>query len=93
MTRITSILVFLFSHLIEQYAVKMQEAVESLKGKLAEIGGHLQKLRWEAQDAGSQQLANDIAHAIDAIAWAAGIYSAGANVQDPQTEQNAPEIP
>ncbi len=60
----------------------MQEAVESLKGKLAEIGGHLQKLRWEAQDAGSQQLANDIAHAIDAIAWAAGIYSAGANVQE-----------
>jgi len=49
---------------------------------LADIGGQLQKLRWEAQDEGLIDTARNIAHAIDAVAWAAGIYSADANVVD-----------
>jgi hypothetical protein len=47
--------------------------------RLAEIGGELQQLRWEAQDLGQIDLARDIAVAIDAIAWAAGIYNYDAN--------------
>lgn len=51
-----------------------------LTERLAEIGGQLQRLRWEALDAGQPDMARDIAHAIDAVAWAAGVYSAGANI-------------
>jgi hypothetical protein len=46
------------------------------------LGGQLQKLRWEALDSGLSDSARDIAHAIEAVAWAAGIYCAGANIVD-----------
>ncbi len=69
----------------------------SLTERLAELGGQLQKLRWEALDLGEGDLATDIAHAIEAIAWAAGIYAAGANVIDrpdaPQLQAEARIIP
>lgn len=58
----------------------MRHSSTPLTERLAEIGGELQKLRWEAQDAGQERLARDIAHAIDAIAWAAGIYNSDANI-------------
>lgn len=51
-----------------------------LQEKLAEIGGQLQKLRWEAQEQGNPDLARNIALAVDAIAWAAGIYAPDNNV-------------
>lgn len=60
----------------------MSQASIPLINRLAEIGGNLQKLRWEAQDAGLPGLAGDIANAIEAIAWAAGIYTPSANVMD-----------
>ena len=58
----------------------MRIAANPLTERLAEIGGQLQKLRWEALDSGYQEMAQDIAHAIEAVAWAAGIYAAGANI-------------
>ncbi len=60
----------------------MRTASNPLTERLADIGGQLQKPRWEALDTGMPNLARDIAHAIEAIAWAAGIYSAGANIID-----------
>ncbi len=51
-----------------------------LQEKLAEIGGQLQKLRWEALDQGDAELARNIALAVDAIAWAAGVYAPDNNV-------------
>jgi len=60
----------------------MPVATTSLSERLAELGGQLQKLRWEALDNGQADTARDIAHAIEAVAWAAGIYSAGANIVD-----------
>lgn|GEM_PF-1599861 len=60
----------------------MRASISPLTERLADIGGHLQKLRWEALDTGFPDTARDIAHAIDAVAWAAGIYNAGANVVD-----------
>ncbi len=60
----------------------MPIAATSLIERLAELGGQLQKLRWEALDGGLSDTARDIAHAIEAVAWAAGIYSAGANIVD-----------
>lgn len=65
-----------------------------LTERLADIGGQLQRLRWEAQDEGLADTARDIAHAIDAVAWAAGIYSPGANIVDrPGTARPQREIP
>lgn len=60
--------------------------------RLAEIGGQLQKLRWEAVDAGLSDLALDIAHAIEAVAWAAGIYIEGANVVEHPGGKEIPPI-
>ena len=60
----------------------MGKITNSLTERLADIGGQLQKLRWEAQDTGQTELARDIAHAIEAIAWAAGVYTADGNVID-----------
>lgn len=60
----------------------MRPTSTPLTERLAEIGGHLQKLRWEALDTGFPDMALDIAHAIEAVAWAAGIYSAGSNIVD-----------
>lgn len=60
----------------------MAATTHSLTERLADIGGQLQKLRWEAQDQGLTETVRDIAHAIDAVAWAAGIYSPGANIVD-----------
>lgn len=60
----------------------MPSISQPLIERLADIGGQLQKLRWEALDEGLPDTARDIAHAIDAVAWAAGIYSAGANIVD-----------
>lgn len=54
-----------------------------LQEKLAEIGGQLQKLRWEALDQGDADLARNIALAVDAIAWAAGVYAPDNNVVEP----------
>lgn len=54
-----------------------------LQERLAEIGGQLQKLRWDAQDQGDAELARNIALAVDAIAWAAGIYAPDHNVVEP----------
>lgn len=48
--------------------------------RLAEIGGTLQKLRWEALDSNLPDMASNIAHAIEAIAWAAGISASDGNV-------------
>ena len=75
----------------------MRIASTPLTERLADIGGQLQKLRWEALDTGFPDMAGDIAHAIEAVAWAAGIYSAEANVVDrpgdaPQT-QSVPAQP
>lgn len=61
----------------------------SLTERLAELGGQLQKLRWEALDSGQRDTARDIAHAIEAVAWAAGIYCAGANIVDPPGKGSA----
>lgn len=58
----------------------MRAETTPLTTRLAEIGGHLQKLRWEALDAGFADLARNIAHAIDAVAWAAGINAQDGNV-------------
>ena len=58
-----------------------------LQEKLAEIGGQLQKLRWEAQEQGNPDLARNIALAVDAIAWAAGIYAPDNNVVESPTAQ------
>ena len=58
----------------------MHHSSTPITERLAEIGGQLQKLRWEALDIGQNQLAQDITHAIDAIAWAAGIYHPDANI-------------
>lgn len=55
-----------------------------LREKLAEIGGQLQKLRWEAVDQGDAEQARNIALAVDAIAWAAGIYAPDNNIVEPQ---------
>lgn len=68
-----------------------------LSERLAEIGGQLQKLRWEALDIGQEQMAQDIAHAIDAIAWAAGIYTPYTNIVErpnitPSAGGQIPEI-
>lgn len=60
----------------------MRTTSNSLTERLADIGGQLQKLRWEALDAGMADMVRNIAHAIEAVAWAAGIYSAGANIID-----------
>lgn len=60
----------------------MRTTSNPLIERLADIGGQLQKLRWEAVDAGMADMARDIAHAVEAVAWAAGIYSAGSNVID-----------
>ncbi len=60
----------------------MRRAVSPVTERLADIGGQLQKLRWDALDAGMPDVATDIAHAIEAVAWAAGIYSVGANIVD-----------
>ncbi len=69
----------------------MPIAATSLLERLAELGGQLQKLRWEALDGGLSDTARDIAHAIEAVAWAAGIYSAGANIVDrPGMPSNMP---
>lgn len=71
----------------------MSAAPGLLTIRLAEIGGQLQKLRWEAIDAGLSDLALDIAHAIEAVAWAAGIYTEGANVvEHPGGKKNRPII-
>lgn len=67
----------------------MKHSLNPLAERLAEIGGQLQKLRWEALDAGETILATDIAHAIEAVAWAAGIYASGANVVEPPGRQNS----
>lgn len=56
---------------------------DSLTERLAAIGGQLQRLRWEALEQEAPELAENIAHAIDAVAWAAGIYSSTANIVDP----------
>lgn len=65
----------------------MRPSTDPLADRLAEIGGLLQKLRWEALDGGLPDMARDIAHAIEAIAWAAGISCPGGNIvnrpQDP----------
>ncbi|MFZ5836179.1 MAG: hypothetical protein ACOY2B_12475 [Pseudomonadota bacterium] len=58
----------------------MRIAANPLTERIAEIGGQLQRLRWEALDMGYPEMARDIAHAIEAVAWAAGIYAAGANI-------------
>lgn len=60
----------------------MRATSNPLAERLADIGGQLQKLRWEALDAGMADMVHNIAHAIEAVAWAAGIYSAGANIID-----------
>lgn len=60
----------------------MRVTSNPLTERLADIGGQLQKLRWEALDTGFPDMARDIAHSIEAVAWAAGIYSAGANIID-----------
>lgn len=65
----------------------MNESSLPLVSRLADIGGQLQKLRWEAVDAGHVDMARDIAHAIEAIAWAAGIYTQGANVVERPGDQ------
>lgn len=72
----------------------MSKSPDMLTNKLAEIGGNLQKIRWEAIDMGYPELAADIANAIEAIAWAAGIYTPGANVVDRHAvvSEHAPEI-
>lgn len=69
----------------------MPKFPEMLTNRLAEIGGNLQKIRWEAIDMGYPELAVDIAFAIDAIAWAAGIYTLGANVVDRHAVALVPE--
>lgn len=75
----------------------MGRASIPLTERLAEIGGALQKIRWEALDMGYINLAKDIAHAIDAVAWAAGIYNSDANVIErsgvlPAAPNETPEI-
>lgn len=60
----------------------MRTTAAPLMERLADIGGQLQKMRWEALDTGMTDLARDISHAIEAVAWAAGIYSSGANIID-----------
>ncbi|MEQ1889249.1 MAG: hypothetical protein ABL951_08740 [Alphaproteobacteria bacterium] len=67
----------------------MRRPVSPVTERLADIGGQLQKLRWDALDAGMPDIAGDIAHAIEAVAWAAGIYSVGANIVDRPGGQHA----
>lgn len=65
----------------------MARCIIPLRERLAEIGGQLQKLRWEALDAGEGRLVQDIGHAIEAVAWAAGVYSYDANIAAPPNHQ------
>lgn len=58
----------------------MGQSTGLLVERLAEIGGLLQKLRWEALDSNLPDVASNIAHAIEAIAWAAGISASDGNV-------------
>ena len=58
--------------------------------KLVELGGELQRVRWTALEIGANAMAKDIEHAINAVAWSAGIYSPDNNVVDPPNVVDQP---